>query len=308
MTTLNKNTLLVFVCALALIAVPMAFAGIGKGVEDLKIGMILIIIELLIYFVAALVMNPKATIGMAFANSVLFIILRGFAAFIGVLAYGAISASMDSSAALRIWLNPISMVIQIVVILFAGPYILAILIPELLGKDVSDQLRGDTRSSAAPRKKAPQSIETNPAGGFIQVFSFDELEGVIKKTPGLEGYIIYNDEGLVVWHSLPLKIEVDSLTARLVGYCTQVGQLSLNSGLTKARRVVVENKEHHVLTTSLNQNFGMILMFSSRISQEEMYSRIGVLTKSTREYLQWKYPALPLATGLTKESAPLEVV
>jgi hypothetical protein len=86
------------------------------------------------------------------------------------------------------------------------------------------------------------------------------------------------------------------------------GRLMSESGLSSAQRCMVESRDHLMMATTLNQNFGLKLLFSARTPRNQIYGRISVIVKSTREFLQWKYPSLPLATGLTRDRVPGEMV
>jgi predicted regulator of Ras-like GTPase activity (Roadblock/LC7/MglB family)/uncharacterized RDD family membrane protein YckC len=299
-TVVDRNVAFIILALMALVAIPAAVSMMAP--PDLGAALIPIVIlsEFVVYFIAAMVSNPRATIGMAFGTALLFLILRGICAAIGGLIALGIAAE-GSIGVFNAWSNPLCVILQVVVILVGGPYLVATVIPDLVG---SEQAAGLTGSA----KQLSGAIDSSPTGGFVQVFSYEELAGLIKKGHGVEGFIIYSNEGLVVWHDLPVRLNIDVLTAKVLNASVQMGNIMMENGLTKVRRVMVETREHAVFATTLNQNFGLIILFNGRTSPSEVSSRIAVITKSAREFLQWKYPSLPLAAGTNREKLSLESV
>lgn len=307
MTTVNKNWLVLLGALSLLTAIAMALAPAGPVFEALTTAPIIIGLECLVYFLAALVLNPRATIGMGVVTAIAYAVVRLVCSLIGAGLYSAIAHDVSNFSLDGPYMHPVVVVLQVLVLVLAGPYVLATTVPELVGLEESRRLRGDGPTER-PQASVTTSMETSPSGGFIQVFSFEELTAVLRKSPGLEGFIVYNEEGLVVWRDFPLKVDLDVLTASLLGHNIALGHLMVNSGLTRVRRMVLESREHYLLATTLNQNFGLILLFNNRTPQQDIQSRLAILAKTAREFLQWKYPSLPLATGLTRDRVPVDLV
>jgi predicted regulator of Ras-like GTPase activity (Roadblock/LC7/MglB family) len=305
MTAMNRNYLILVLSLVALVTVAMAFAGFeapfGAGMYFAAA-----IIEVVVYFVVTMISNARATIGMAFITSIVYTLLRWICSFLGGVLHG-LNVTGGGVEAIQVCINPISGVIQVALLLMAGPYLLSITIPELVGAGEAALLRGEAqRSVNATTKQA--GLEATPSGGFFQVFSFEELAAMMKKSPGLEGFIIYSNEGMVVWKDFPVQVNLDVLTARVSSEASLLGQLFEENGLTKVRRLMLESREHYLFATTLNQNFGLIMLFSGRSAPEEIFSRIAVLAKSTREFLQWKYPSLGITANVARDRAALEMV
>ncbi len=313
MTSFDKNLLLLLVTILSLVAVASGLSG-ARPIFELNLSSVAIVVgvEFLVYFIASMAMNQRATVGMALGSAVAFVILRCICSLIGGAAFGIFAEAADGFNPALAWLNPVAAAIQVFTVLVTGPYILAITFPDLIGKDAARSLRGGPAAPSVSSSRSSVamlgSLETSPTGGFIQVFSYEELTGVIRKSPGLEGFVIYNEEGLVVWKDIPMKIDVDALAARIMSGGTQLGRVVLDSGLSRLRRIAIESRDHHILSTTLNQSFGMIIIFSSRTQQDEMFTRISILSKTAREFLQWKYPSLPLSTGMSRDRIALDMV
>jgi predicted regulator of Ras-like GTPase activity (Roadblock/LC7/MglB family) len=303
---------LVIVSALiiaGLVTTSAAFAAAPSPVTAAGLIPLVLVVEIIIYFVAAMVANARASIGMAMGTAIFYTIIRAVSSLIGAIIFqslngGLLRAANQEFSILLAWVSPFPMVIQMVVLLLAGPYLLAAIFPDLLGEEEAAKLGG---TSAPTTRPATQTLDASPSGGFVQVFSFEELAGVLKKSHGIEGFVIYSNEGLVVWHDLPLRINIEALTGRLLDASIRIGNVMQGSGLTKVRRVMVETKEHFVFATTLNQNFGIMMVYNGRVAPEEVLSRIAVVAKTSREFLQWKYPSLPLAAGMNRDKLSLEI-
>lgn len=305
MNVINRNFLILALCLVGLTAVPMALAGWQPSVGP-STYLVVLIVEVVVYFVVSMLVNARVTVSMAAGTAIVYTITRWICSLIGVILYGLYAQGAPEASAFLACVNPISAVAQAIILLMAGPYILALAIPELIGRTEAESLLGKQSSRMQAGASARLGLDSIPSGGFIQVFSFEELAALIRKSPGLEGFIVHSAEGLVVWRDLPMQVNVEVLTARISSESLRLGQLLQENGLTRVRRLVLESREHYLFATMLNQNFGIIMLFNGRSSPEEIYSRIAVLAKTAREFLQWKFPSLPAAGGPARDKLAYE--
>lgn len=290
----------------SLITIPLGFMNVFPSLENPEGVLIFILLaELAIYFVLTIFSSPKATIASSALVALVFLVLR----FAGCLIAAILGAAKggEGSGVVAMWVgNPVPVLVQIIVLIMMGTHIMAKFLPEAVAPEMTARLEAQERGS---RRSSRDTIATQPqtsaTGGFVQVYSYEELAGVLRKTQGLEGFVIFSSEGLVVWRDLPLRIELDTVVARTLSLMDQFGGVMDSSGLTRVRRVMVESKDHLLFMTPLNLNFGLLMLFSTRTPTEEIIGKVGFISKTSREFLQWKYPALPLATGLSQERNPL---
>jgi predicted regulator of Ras-like GTPase activity (Roadblock/LC7/MglB family) len=188
-------------------------------------------------------------------------------------------------------------VIQVALLVIASPYVTAAVLPDLLGREALAALGA---RPAEPRRDGPAGgKESTPAGGFIQVYSYEELAGTLRKSPGLEGFIIASGEGLVVWRDLPLRVDAESLVARATELVREAGAMVGGGGMNRLRRLMIETKDHLVVVAPLNQHFELLLVFSGRVPAEEALGRVPLALRSTREFLMWKYADLAMAPAIS---------
>lgn len=309
MITLSRTWAIGIALLVSMLAVPLAFAISGSFLSNPSAALpVVLIIEFFIYFASALFSSPRARMSTSLAIAILLLTARALCSIFA----GFAAALMLEGAApsiLSIWVGSIpSAVLQVLLLLISGFHLISALMPDLLEPDVRARLEGDAeiKAPAYGGRNVPGE-RGSPSGGFVQVFGYDELSGVIRKTPGLEGFVIYSAEGLVVWRDLPMRIELDSLVAKMLSNSDLVGATVEDAGLSRVRRIMVESRDHFVFTTALNSNFGLLLVFNSRVSTEEVIGRLSYIAKTAREFLQWKYPTLPVVKGLGVERKSLQV-
>jgi predicted regulator of Ras-like GTPase activity (Roadblock/LC7/MglB family) len=181
--------------------------------------------------------------------------------------------------------------------------VMMVALPQVLTALGAAGMEPEERARPASRKASGSDVA--PAGGFVQVFSFEELAGFLRKTSGLEGFLILSGEGLVVWRDLPARLQVDEIGARLQNMAADTSEITEGTGLARLRSSMFQTREHLVVVSELNQNFSLILFYNARTSLADCESRLTMLVRTAREFLQWKYPGLALAgTGASQTAVP----
>lgn len=289
----------------SLVVIPIAFLQDGQDMPGFGVLPLVLGVEVVLYFVLALFASTKMQLGTALYVALSFVIIRALCS-AGAGFVFSLTASGDGSSILAAWVgNFVSVALQMLMLVFLGTHIVAAKLPEVLTPELASMLSGDdvpAPARASARGGDARGAKSSSArDGFVQVFSYDELAGTLRKTQGLEGFVVFSNEGLVVWRDLPMRLDLDRLVAQTLATTDQMGAVMDSAGLTRVRRVMAESKEHFLFTTSLNSSFGLLLLFNSRVAPEEILSRVGYLSKTAREFLQWKYPALPLTASMSSD-------
>jgi predicted regulator of Ras-like GTPase activity (Roadblock/LC7/MglB family) len=301
MVAISRLVVFLFVGGLALVALPMALATTATTVGDVMVlAPMFVAIELTVYFVLTLLGNPRMALGSVAGMAILLTGVR----FVASAVASVLSVLLQNDTGLMIaWAgNPLSAVLQMMTLVMIAPHVLAVVAPEAMDRDTRLRLSGGEVPLPEPARKG-HVIETAPSAGFIQVFGFDELAGVVRKTPGLEGFVILSNEGLVVWRDLPIRIDVEEVSARLLSHQSQLGALTADGGLSRLRRLVLQTRDHLLCVVELNANFGLVLVYGARTSLEELDARVEMLARTTREFLQWKYPGLAVTASVAGRAA-----
>jgi predicted regulator of Ras-like GTPase activity (Roadblock/LC7/MglB family) len=193
--------------------------------------------------------------------------------------------------------------VQVAFVLLGMANILSVVAPAVLSRDILDRLGEAAAPQAGPHLGGAHAGAhlSAPTGQFIQVFSFDELAAVVRKTPGLEGFAIYSNEGLVVWRDLPIRLDLDGLVARLVSGAAGLGKVASGAGLGGLQRLLLESGQHCIYAAPVGENFGVVLVGRDSASSPDLHGRTSVVLSTVREFLRWKYPSLPVRTPSVRE-------
>lgn len=292
MIPVSRLSVFLILAIMALIGFPMAL-GSYPSFENVAAAVpITIAVEFLVYFSSCFIFNSRMTLPSIAFISLAMVLARGIASGLSSILLDLLVAERAAPGMVAAWVgNPVSVVLQAVAMMIVAPQLIA------------TQAEGSGDSPSAASRDPRASRDSAPAGGFVQVFSFDDLSGVLRKTPGLEGYIIHSSEGLVVWKELPMRLATDEVAARLVETASSLGNLAETNGLSRLKKTIVQTREHLLFVADLNPNFGMILIYSGRTKLADCDARIEILARTAREFLQWKYPGLTMASSTLSQTA-----
>jgi len=310
MIPLSRRTLIVLLGLIAVAAIGLVFGHLTPAFGDLTLALwLVLLIEVVVYFLGAVVSNPEIHAARALLLAVLLCLTRLVVSAVAGLLIAFLSEETLGDATLRAWVgNPAGVFLQVFLLMLMAPHVVQMLAPGLLSPQIIAVMEGGT----VPRPPPPMGRQdltrgAEPVGGFIQVFSLQELQSIFRKSVGMEGYIIYTSEGLVLWKDFPIRLDVEALAAQAAASTEATAATMEGFGLSRVRRVVVEAREHNIFQTRLNPNFGLIMLFSSSVRIEDCWSRMSILARTTQEYLHWKYPDLgAFRPSPAAEAAPAE--
>jgi len=295
MIPVNRLAVWLIASFVALVSLPMSVAGTEPFGNVAVLLPLVLALELLFYFVITMITSPRMGLSAVFGLSVIMIGARAGCTLIGfALSEVVVPGGRDASFLILYVGNLLSLAFQIVTIILVTPHILSALKPGMVDKEMMSKLGLSGFASGSSKSKVPQD-HAMPSGGFVQVFSYDELEGVLRKTAGLKGFVLFNNEGLVVWSDLPGVGDIDSLASQMMSLTSQIGRTLEDSGLNRMQKVVSQTKDSTLILHELNANFGLVLVYDNQTKMVEIDAKASVLVKTAREFLQWKYPGLAVA-------------
>ncbi len=292
MIPVSRFAVLLIVCTLAIVGAPMALGSVSPFENPATVTPIVLAAEFIVYFLFTFFSSPRMTLSTIALLSLGIGVTRCVASLLAGAMHSLILPELATPGFFELWVgNPVSVIVQMIALMVTVPHVLDIMVPGILGRD------------AAPAARPRGEIDSSPSGGFVQAFSFQDLSGVVRKAPGLEGFLVFSKEGLVVWKEIPIRLETDVVVSRLMHASSAIGQVSESGGLGRLRRTFVQTREHLLCIVELNANFGMILVYSGRTKLADCEPRVDVLAKTAREFLQWKYPGLSMATASMSRTA-----
>jgi predicted regulator of Ras-like GTPase activity (Roadblock/LC7/MglB family) len=300
MLALDRSTAIVVMALLGMIAIPMAFAYSRPHVPDASTtAAFVLLIEVGIYFAATLVTNARISLLLAVGLSLGLMITRVFLCLVAFILAGILREVPQSmqNTIFDLLGNPLAALFHIVFVLVAAIHVIDSVLPGSFSEETSRKIgtTGVTQPAAPTLTEIRQTVHASasPTGGFIHVFTFEELSAVIRKSQGLEGFVIASGEGLPVWRDLPPRINAEILTAQLAAAGQRAGDALSASGFPRSTALLVESREYLVYASPLDANFALILVFNTRVPAAECFARTAIVARTAREFLNSKYPILP---------------
>jgi predicted regulator of Ras-like GTPase activity (Roadblock/LC7/MglB family) len=123
----------------------------------------------------------------------------------------------------------------------------------------------------------------------VRLYSFQELENYFHKIIGLEGFVLYSHEGLVVWKDLQIDLDVESLVARYKNYNAGIDWVTQECGLGQSMRFIVETQHHFLINIHVATGFFLLLVFNNQLPLSDIVHRIGIMVRSIQAFLASRY-------------------
>jgi len=258
----------------------------------------LLLLELFIYLTYTRIGNWTVPLTPLFIYSLFLLLLRAILCGISVLLFPLVrgAATAEHTPFLFMWLGSLpSFVIQVVVLCLITPHLLMEFAPGLLGSVLPEFMKKETnltpQISSSP---APVSSYNTipPMTGFYNVYSFQELEAQLSKCIGLEGFIIFTEESVILWQHLNLNIDAERLVVELRLIGENIRKMTTALGLAQTDKIILETDEHFIVNGFVNAVLGYVLIFTPTMSIDEMYRRIETISESVSVFLRTKYHTL----------------
>lgn len=275
---------------ISIFLIPFMFLGLPSWFESIRQYLIVIIFfEFLIYFLAELVQTEWKQVFHVFVYSLIIVFIRGFVSLIGTVIYAPMSNMSFNSVFYQLWIgNPVAQLFQILLLLYFIPHIMIYIAPGLL--------KQESRNIIHPSEQQKSRIELSkelyfaePMGGFIRVYSFNELQTSFRKMIGLEGFLIYSNEGLIVWEDLAINFDIEKLIVEFMRLQNNIDGAIGKFEILDSEKYIIDTPDHIIFNVKLNKGFYLVAFFNKKIQLTEIYPRMKMLIKSAQEFLSEKY-------------------
>jgi predicted regulator of Ras-like GTPase activity (Roadblock/LC7/MglB family) len=218
-----------------------------------------------------------------------FVVSLTGALYLAALGRGGVGGNL-----LNLWVGyPLSVLLQMGVLLLLLPHVIVLVAPGMLAEASREKMESAPRLAPQLSSQSAAAIHTDaiPLGGFVRAYNYEELENFFQKIVGLEGFVLFSDEGLVVWKNLQMRLDVDALVVRYQMLDRQMGNLTRQSGLQKVQRWVVQTREHIICCTALGSQFYLLVFFTTQLSLADIVSKLDVIVRTAQEMLNTRYGA-----------------
>ncbi len=283
MIIVDRNRAFYVFGLLAACLIPFAFANFPRWDIQAAHVPLVILIEAFIYILFTMFASPQAGWSGAAIVSVCLICLRLALNVVGAGVWATDTSQNFGGAMIALHAsNPIGIFLQIIACLALAPYLLGPRFPGLLSADAASVVnrpwggehpRTPTRSSA-------------PVGGYMQVYSYDELTEAFKKIVGLEGFMLYTSEGLNLWSHFEIAVDEEALALASNDAIKDADRFTNRIRCGVSQRSFYQTMNHSVFNMSLTDEVRMLLYFTPEIPVAEVVNKIDLMKRTALELLQ----------------------
>ncbi|MCX7016850.1 MAG: hypothetical protein NTW86_30550 [Candidatus Sumerlaeota bacterium] len=277
MIILTRRALFFFFALLSIALAPFVFILFAPLPISRELVPVIIAAEAMIYVLFTMIGNTRAGWDTAVGVAALLAILRAALNLPGAMILAATPQwpGTFESAWINLHVcNPLSLLLQMLLLLLLAPYLLRGVFPRLLTPEAAAAILDPPRPAIMEAPAREHGGLSSPAGGFVQVFSYQELTESMRKIAGLKGFLIYDSEGLPVWAQFDMDLSANAAAAYS------------NQALAEARawieRLYLRDLEMALVTVSglilcnlmITRHERLLLLFSRDVSIRETMTRI----------------------------------
>ncbi len=285
-----QKKLFYFLGGLAIFLIPFLFLNLPSWQQTIeKYLFVVILVEFFIYLFMGLWQSDGRQIIHILVCSVAMCVARIILCIIGSFIYASMGTLVFSDIFMKLWIgNPLAQLLQILLMLAFIPYILVFIAPGLFS-DEDRKILFPTEVKPPKQELSRESHLIEPMDGFIRVYSFQELQNCFRKTIGLEGFIIYDTNGLIIWEDLAINFDIQKLVVRFMQLDKNMDGFIKDFDFIINERIAIETPGHMLFNIKMKGGFYLIAFFNKKIQLPDIYPRMKVLTKSTEELLKSRY-------------------
>lgn len=295
MIRLQRPYMFLFLCCVTVFLMPFLFSGIN-AVDDGSaglVGVILLFSEVAAYALWIglftrfnMILLTAVPVGLA--------ILRLLLAVAGGVYVNAVGSGDGGDVIMKFWFGlPLAVILQVVVFIYALPYLLAMIAPGVLADTSLEDIVGGDEPEPASAPPAPaareRSTDITPAGGLLQIYTLEDIPKYFDKVAGLEGFAIYTSEGLLFCHDLPQDQQVERLGVRLQNSLTAMQLMAVDCELEAPKRVILETENFTMFLSTITPHFWGIFIFNKNVPLDNCHLKIKLLADSAKQFFSSRY-------------------
>jgi predicted regulator of Ras-like GTPase activity (Roadblock/LC7/MglB family) len=263
--------------------IPFVFANFPRWEIEAVYVPLIILIEAFLYVLFTMFASPQSGWTGAAIVSVSLVCLRVALNLLGALVWSVEGNQTFGNAMITLQAgNPVGIFLQAVCCLALAPYLLGPFLPGLLspfaaaavGRSWSSEQAGGSVGSSAP------------IGGYMQVYSYQELTEAFRKIVGLEGFMLYTSEGLNLWSHFEIAVDEETLALASSQALQDADRFTGQIRCGRTDRAFYQTLNHIVFNMSVTDEVRLLLFFTPEIHVSDVVSRIDLLKRTALEFFQ----------------------
>lgn len=302
MFLMKMNRLFFILGFLALLAIPLmvpAFGTVQMDAGDIEtaqisqlILIIIVLVEIFLYFFFGLISGAAASILKLIQYSFLMFLVRFIICFIAAIIFALFKILPQTYAVILFWVgNPILALIQIFILMFYGPHLAIALGTEMINEESVKAIKSDQNEDMRPAAIPPYSGAA-PSGGFVHLFNFNELGRQLTNIIGMEGFVLYTWEGLILWENCPLRVDKEKLAVRSLFEWQHLKDSQRDTGFGEPGTFISETPDHRFIHVAFDSRFFGVMILKKEADLGDILNRLSLQERSIREFLDMRYSLL----------------
>jgi hypothetical protein len=206
--------------------------------------------------------------------------------------------------------SPTAVGLQLIALVFALPVALHLWAPGFLSRQSLEQLTAWAMTlreemlarraemevvaavtpPAAPGLSDPWPETSGPQALQPFLYKFEDLARYYQKVIGLEGFVLLDEEGLMIWHSLPWRADVRVLAGELCRWRMAAEPLG-GLGQCGESTAVLHTGDHWVVSAPLPLGATLHLFYTGRLPVAQVAQTTPRLTEAARALFDFRYCA-----------------
>jgi len=301
MFLMKMNRLFFILGFFALLAIPLmvpAFGTVQMSAGDIETAQIsrlipiIVLVEIFVYFFFGLISGSAASTLKLIQYSIFMVFVRFIICFLAAVIFALFKILPQSYAVILFWVgNPPLALIQIFILMFYGPHLAISLGTQMVNEESEKTIRCELSEETRPAVIPPYSGAA-PIGGFVHIFNFDELGRHLSNIIGMEGFVLYTWEGLILWENCPLRVDKEKLAVRSLFEWQHLKDSQIDSGFGEPGKFISETSDHRFIHIAIDTRFFGVMILKKETDLGDVMNRISVQERSIREFLDMRYSLL----------------
>lgn len=247
------------------------------------------LVELLIYFAFVIVNCQTPKFHYVIIESFLLLATRMVVCFATTLLVLPLELSTGNLGImfLRVWIgHPLSALLQVFLLVLLAPRLFAVILP--WARTQAEQETSDTSFQPAQRVSSSTLSYTD----MMQLDSFEDLAGFLKKISGLVGFVLFDKAGESLWSDVPDEEPFNpTLFANRFSRLTEAVSNALTQlEIVPPDRSFVGTNNYKIFFVKPNDSYGLIVLVSKETLFQKFYNKLDLIQKCVDEFLRKKYP------------------
>jgi len=253
---------------------------------------LVVLVEVVIYIIFAFLSGAFSSGSSLILNCLLMAFIRFLFCLGGGIFFSFFHEASEYSYILLFWVgNPILILLQMFILMILTPHVALSMDSPMLSEEARSLLgeEEEYREVERPRVVHKEGI---PVGGFVRVYDFRELGRLISNVIGLEGYLLYTWEGLILWEDNQLGFDSEKCAVLFQAEWKAQQAIQAKMGFNNPDHMITLTRDHQFVHIAFSEKFFAVLLFRRDADTGTILNRMRFLERTAKELFEMRYSPL----------------